>query len=163
VIPTADYVTNVKVVRRPLNNLEFLYAGLLAHSALLLETQSGKKFIVEYMGDSKVHSTNIGHPSFTKVETSTVEFRAPGAAMSGVGSSIYTWTSQRHGTNVNVEDAITVGDVEAQMTTLMSGRSYSVALPSHNCHEAQERTRRHYGWLRTTGDHAVLGSDLVLH
>lgn len=47
--PQGDFVVNVKVARRALNNLEFLYAGILAHSALLLETQSGKKYIVEYM------------------------------------------------------------------------------------------------------------------
>ena len=143
--PLVGIVNRVKVARRNLHNFP-TSASDLAHSALLLETTDGQKYICEYMGDSRVYLTHI-KPTIIHIHTpdwGTDRFEARGA----LGHHHYTnfeWTVQHTGTRVDPTKMITPRKVKHVMSVVTGLRDYD--LISHNCHDAQEATRKAFGWM----------------
>jgi len=112
---TPNVVVNVRVARRPLE-LAPLAAGSVAHSALILETREGRKMLLEYMGDSQVHMK---------------DFQPDG----------YNWKIQEHGQALDKQ--MTPDEIRSIMESQVRTEKYNIH--SHNCHLAQENTRRAIG------------------
>lgn len=138
-------VNTVKVARRDLGGV-MPSVRMLAHSALLLETTDGKKYICEYMDDSRVYLTQIKPTIIYKhtPEWGTDRFEARGAS-GNFHFENYEWTVQHVGTHVNPSKMITPNMVKDTMKTVTGWRKYSLLM--HNCHDAKEGTRKAYGWL----------------
>ena len=89
--------------------------GSAAHSALLVTTSSGQQAMVEYLGDGRVHVTH--------------------------SPDLATWSAQATGEQPDKHHSI---DSVANLMTLMTA-SKQYHLLFHNCHMAQENTRRAMG------------------
>ena len=57
------------------------------------------------------------------------------------------WESQLHGISVRPSKQITVDEVEDKMKQVMGVPHEEYNLLHHNCHIAQESTRRAFGWM----------------
>jgi len=90
--------------------------GSVAHSALILETHDGQKMLLEYMGDSQVHMK---------------DFQPDG----------YDWKIQEHGQALDKQ--MTPDEIRSIMESQVRTEKYNIH--SHNCHLAQEKTRRAIG------------------
>lgn len=112
---TSNVVVNVKVARRPLE-LAPVGLGSVAHSALILETREGRKMLLEYMGDSQVHMK---------------DFQPDG----------YDWKVQEQGQALDKQ--MTLEEIRSIMESQVRTEKYNIH--SHNCHLAQEKTRRAIG------------------
>lgn len=112
---TSGVVVNVRVARRPLEYAP-LGVGSVAHSALILETQNGKKMLLEYLGDSQVHMK---------------EFQVDS----------YDWKVQEKGQVLDKQ--MTPDEIRSIMESQVRSEKYNIH--SHNCHLAQEKTRRAIG------------------
>ena len=145
--PLVDVVNRVKVARRNLGPMP-LSVNILAHSALLLETTNAKKYILEYMSDSRVYLVEI-HPSHIWLHTpqhGTDRFEAKGAK-GNYHFETFEWIVQHHGVNVDPQKMITPQDFKNTMMAVVSRRGNYHVL-SNNCHMAQENTRKTYGIFR---------------
>jgi hypothetical protein len=111
-----DPVVNVKVARRALSALPMM-SGAVAHSALIVETRSGGKQLIEYMGDGQVYVSDA--PNSDQKE----------------------WTIQKVGETI--PELYSVEDVRDIMKMHTESKQYNIY--SHNCHLAQQRTRQTLG------------------
>ncbi len=119
----ADPVARVHVIRRSLAALPFA-AGSVAHSGLLLVTESGHRSILEYGVD-----TGNGKRG------TVLRPLLAGEALDPV------WTQQQQG--AAPDGSFSTEDVKAIMEGHGSQKAYDIQ--SHNCHMAQEATRRSLG------------------
>mgnify|MGYP001245400283 FL=1 len=167
--PLVGVVNRVKVARRDLTGFP-MSANLLAHSALLLETTDGKMYICEYQSDSRVYLTHIKPAMIYKhvPKWGSDRFEARGASgnflytnyectfslqcrsdvlKTKVHSNTHTHTGtvQHVGTYVNPNKGITPDKVKSEMARVTGWRKYDRL--SHNCHYAQESTRKAFGWM----------------
>ena len=117
-VPKTDAVKRVYVIRRPLQGVPIPAVGAMAHSALLLETESGKQSILEYgVGD--------GH---NQVALTPIDRLDP------------TWTRQVQG---DVPDRDVTPEDMLQIMELRAPPSYNAH--DANCHLVQQRTREAVG------------------
>jgi hypothetical protein len=110
-------IVNVKVIRRALGGI--LKAGIVAHSALLVETKNGSKHIIEYLEDGKIHKTDeiAGRPLYDKSK----------------------WASQEIGATPS--KSVTPDQlVQAMQANVYKNGKYDIL--SNNCHMSQEYGRR---------------------
>lgn len=119
----ADPVARVHVIRRSLAALPFK-AGAVAHSGLFLVTESGQRSILEYGVDTENGKRGT-----------VLRPLAEGEALDPV------WTQQQHG--AAPDGVFSTEDVKAIMEGHGSQKAYDIQ--SHNCHMAQEATRRSLG------------------
>jgi hypothetical protein len=112
---TPNVVVNVRVARRPLEYAP-VGVGSVAHSALILETREGRKMLLEYMGDSQVH-------------------------MKDFQPDDYDWKIQEHGQALDKQ--MTPEEIRSIMESQVNSDKYNIH--THNCHLAQEITRRAIG------------------
>jgi len=112
--PISEVVVNVKVARRPLENTPFS-SGAIAHSALVLETNKGRKILLEYMDDSKVYMKDFQQTS--------------------------EWKLQEKGAKPDRE--LSPEAIKEVMEYQTKNTKYN--FQNHNCHCAQEKTRRAIG------------------
>jgi hypothetical protein len=119
----SDPVARVHVIRRNLQAFPFK-AGAVAHSGLLLVTEKGQRCILEYGIDT-------GNGKRGTVLRPVAE-----------GEALYPlWTQQEVG--AAPDGSFSVEDVKAIMEGHGSQKAYDIQ--SHNCHLAQEATRRSLG------------------
>jgi hypothetical protein len=117
-VPKADPVKRVYVIRRALHGVPLPAVGAVAHSALLLETASGKQSILEYgvgEGHNQVALTHIDH----------------------LDSS---WTRQASG---DVPDRDVTPEDMQEIMELRVPPAYNAH--DANCHLVQQRTREAVG------------------
>lgn len=145
-----DYVNSkvehIYVIRRPLHNTPTT-CGIVAHSALLLQTNKGTHYVLEYMSDSKSYLTNVNykmvaHKDIVDPKTYVIpevldQKRILPNDMIEIDGIL--WTKQTHGEKVTKNWSPSM--MKIQMETLMS-KGYSV-VNYEVCHTAQERTRSH--------------------
>jgi hypothetical protein len=119
----ADPVVRVHVIRRNLAALPFK-AGSVAHSGLLLVTESGQRCILEY-----------------GVDTGNGKRGTVLRPLLGGEALDPAWTQQPHG--AAPDGFFSTEDIKAIMEGHGSQKAYD--LQNHNCHMAQEATRRSLG------------------
>jgi hypothetical protein len=126
--PKADPVKRVYVIRRALEGVPLPAVGALAHSALLLETASGKQSILEYgVGDDH-----------NQVALTSIDQLDP------------TWTKQARG---DVPDRDVTPEDMLQIMEMRAPPSYNAH--DANCHLVQQRTREAVG-IRVENPYAPL-------
>jgi len=152
-----DKVVHVYVIRRALNWLVIGNAPVpeeaksvrdLAHSALLLKTQSEKFFVLEYMNDSDAHLTET-RPEIVREnkDRKYALIKADGVAVEQKGDEFvistqkFYWERQLYGKAL--EPKYTPKELESKMRELMKDKKYHVT--EHNCHRAQEVLRKELG------------------
>jgi hypothetical protein len=124
--PVTEYVTTVKVARRPLTFMPSKL-GAVAHSGLVLETNTGKKYLLDYHENSEVQ-LNIQSDA-----------------------TLNEWQVQEHGDGM--ESHLSPEDLKEIMIGQTSTKKYNVH--HHNCHLAQQRTRQALG-LRVVNPYVPL-------
>lgn len=143
--PKLERVSHIFVMRRPLNRQPLNSIGAFAHTALLLHTDQGSTYVLEYQRDSKAHLTS-------GVQKEIVENRKKGIAnirMAGWANgrvSEFYWERQLIGDPV--PGNWTPQELQQRMQDSMKG--YSVLKMEH-CHTAQQRLRSELGLIRPTG------------
>ena len=127
---STESVSRVYVIRRKLGNAVRVRA--VAHSALLLETQRGRFFILEY-GVPEEDSEEKNHVrcrECTRVHAKKL-YDADGVK----------WKKQTVGSGLSGD--MTVDDITSLMRDVAEQHEYH--LTNWNCHMAQENTRRALG------------------
>jgi hypothetical protein len=114
--PDSEHVKVVKVARKPLSFLP-VAVGAIAHSGLVLETNTGRTFLLDYNRDTNVQLKEVSY------------------------SELSDWKIQEKGEIL--DQALTAEQIKEVMVGQTSSRSYNVH--EHNCHLAQQRTRQALG------------------
>ena len=118
-----EYVETIYVARRNLSKLKF-NVGVLAHSGLLLKTNKGNLFVLEYGVEKNKVSCNLVDQQ--RVGLSNFDFDG------------YQWSKQIIGTKLSKQ--VSVDDLQKLMETRTGKTTYNMLL--FNCHMAQEQLRR---------------------
>jgi hypothetical protein len=113
----------------------------LSHSALLLRTERGRYYTLEYMGDSQAHVTE-GTPALLATPSRQVAVVAMKGQIDGQPTEA-KWECDL--TGPRIQPKWSAGELQQKMQSLM--RPYSVWRREH-CHTAQERLRRELRILR---------------
>lgn len=151
--PQPEKVSRIYVMRRPLNRQPLNSLGAFAHSALLLQTDQGNSYVLEYQRDSKAHLT-------LSKQQDIVENRKKGVAnirMAGWANgrvAEFYWERQLIGDPV--PGNWTPQELQQRMQDSMKG--YSVLKKEH-CHTAQQRLRSELG-LTSPTSRAVLNANV---
>jgi hypothetical protein len=139
--PELERVSRVYVMRRPLNRQPLNSIGAFAHSALLLQTDRGNTYVLEYHRDSKAHLTLAAPNEIVENRRKGVAIiKTAGWANGQVGE--FYWERELIGTPVS--GAWTPQELQQRMQESMRG--YSVLKMEH-CHTAQQRLRSELGLL----------------
>lgn len=129
-----DSIERIQVARRKLGGK--VKVDVVAHSALLVQTKGQETYLVEYMGDGKVHKTQVR--GTTRIEDSkTWSLDTDNAEVSK-----HAWNIQKTGTTVRPGHSVS-GLVESMQKAADGRGSYSIT--SNNCHMSQEDGRRALG------------------
>ncbi len=134
-----DRVEHVYVIRRALAGQPINRVGNFGHSALLLKTESGNCYVLEYMGDSQAHLTKAEQKTISHDKKRQIA-RIKMAGWTKMMPAEFEWERQLAGQSI--EPAYTPDELRELMQGLM--RRYSVWNKEH-CHTAQERLRLFLG------------------
>lgn len=137
-LETKDGVVRLYVVRRELDGILFPRFRQLAHSGVLLQTEGGDLYLLEYMADAKAHLTPA-NPQLLQDKGNHLVIQMSGKAANGLKE--FKWTRQKRG--VELDGRFTPKNLLLKMQAQMNS-GYSV-LEKEQCHTAQERLRRALG------------------
>ncbi|XP_048584121.1 fibropellin-1 isoform X2 [Nematostella vectensis] len=132
-----DRVVRVYVIRRELIWLWFT-CGILAHSGLILQTESGKEYVLEYMDDGKA----LLYPANYKIKKGDHPDGATFIEMPDKDGKDHDWTKQNKGTAMPADIDVTPQEAQSQMQKIV-GDNYNFLW--NNCHAAQEALRLAWG------------------
>jgi hypothetical protein len=135
---TKGGVVRLYVVRRVLDGMGLPRFRQLAHSGVLLRTEGGDLYLLEYMADSRAYLTPT-NPQQIQDNGDHLVIKMTGRAENGLKEFI--WTRQKRG--VALDGNSTPDDLLLRMQALMNS-GYSV-LKQEQCHTAQERLRMALG------------------
>jgi len=137
--PTQEKVSHIYVMRRPLNGQPLTSIGTFAHSALLLQTDQGNSYALEYQRDGKAHLT-LGKQKAIREnrQKGIAHIRMVGWANGEV--SDYYWERQLVGEPIF--EHWSPQELQQKMQDSMQG--YSLLKREH-CHTAQLRLRSALG------------------
>ena len=142
--PTQETVSRIYVMRRPLNGQPLTSIGTFAHSALLLQTDQGNSYALEYQRDGKAHLTWGKQKAIREDRQKGIaHIRMVGWANGRV--SDFYWERQLVGDPVL--DHWSPQALQQKMQDSMQG--YSVLKKEH-CHTAQQRLRSALGLVPPT-------------
>jgi hypothetical protein len=136
-----DKVVQIFVMRRPLDGPVLGSVRRFRHSALLLRTDRGRYYTLEYTNDSRAHLTE-GRPALFEVPA---EGRAIVAMAGYVGGRTEEARWECEAAGLVVPPEWSPADLQQKMQSLM--KPYSIWRREH-CHTAQERLRRELRILR---------------
>jgi hypothetical protein len=134
-----ESAVHLYVVRRVLDGVGIPRVRQAAHSGVLLESKSGKWYLLEFMSDAKTHLTKV-EPLIKQEREDHVILIMEGRT--ATGTSTFEWTRQKAGVRLNQQQ--TIAQLKEMMQDGMKG--YSVWKQEH-CHTAQERLRERLGVL----------------
>ena len=132
-------VVHVYVIRRKLAGQPIGSVREFAHSALLLKTEKGEFFTLEYMSDSKAHLTK-GTPKIIKENKKKKYADIKMEGYVDGKTKVCEW--ERQLTGKKVDPKYTPEELRTKMQDLM--KKYSIWKKEH-CHTAQERLREFLG------------------
>ncbi len=111
--------------------------GKVAHSAVIATTDQNTAYLVEFLADGNVYTTqvNLGNPLYILTDHTIHEF--------AINGNVSRWAVQQYGTAVNT----TLGQIQQKMRL----DRYSL-LDGNTCHTSQETMRQQIvgGIVKTT-------------
>lgn len=137
--PTQEKVSRIYVMRRPLTGQPLNSIGSFAHSALLLQTDQGNSYALEYQRDGKAHLTLGEQKAIRENHQKGIAYIQMVGWTNGRVADFY-WERQLIG--APVLGNWSPQELQQKMQDSMKG--YSVLKMEH-CHTAQRRLRSALG------------------
>lgn len=141
-----DFIITIFVVRRPLGMqnewMPLTNLNVVAHSAILLQSEQGEFKLLEYMEDSTVYLTKVKPQIIRQIKAESYSVIEMKGAFANGNARRFRWTRQLIG--ADLAEPVSAEQLKKTMVDLMSGSKYSPL--DHNCHAAQEKLRRRLGF-----------------
>jgi hypothetical protein len=137
--PATNNVVRIQVARRQLDVDRLPRVRQVSHSGLVLTTENGETYLLEYMSDAKTHLNKVKiNVKETKDDHQIVQMNG----WSDTGIKSFKWTLQKTGSQL--DGSRSARELQGLMQTGMNG--YSL-VKFEQCHTAQQRLRNYLGIL----------------